>query len=64
MKLTALAERTESWWIVAVPAIPGLYTQARTFAGIPAMVKDAATLLTDEPEESFDVDVVQVDELP
>ena len=58
MKLTALVERGTGWWVVEVPEIKGLLTQARSLAQVPAMVKDAATLLTDEPEDSFEVDVV------
>lgn len=59
-KLTALAERGTGWWVVEVPEIDGLFTQARSLSQIPAMVKDAAALMTGEPEESFEVEVSPV----
>lgn len=59
MKLTAEAERSDKWWAVEVPEIEGLFTQARRLDQVPAMVKDAAALLTGQPEDSFEV-VIQV----
>lgn len=59
MKLTAKAERSEKWWAVEVPEIPGLFTQARRLDQVPAMVKDAAALMTGQPEDSFQV-IMQV----
>lgn len=57
--ITANAERSGKWWAVSVPEIEGLFTQTRCLDQIPAMVRDAAALLTDEPEETLDV-VVEV----
>lgn len=59
-KVTALAERGTGWWVVEVPEIDGLLTQARRLDQIPAMVKDAAALITGQPEDSFEVEVVPV----
>lgn len=59
-KLTARAERGTGWWVIEVPEIEGLLTQAKSLGQVPAMVKDAAALLTGEPEESFEVEVVPV----
>ena len=60
-KLKARAMLSEPYWVVEVPEIEGLLTQGRTFEEIPMMVKDAAALLTGEPEDSFEVEVVIVD---
>jgi len=59
-KLTARAERGSGWWVVEVPEIEGLLTQAKTLGQVELMVKDAAALITGEPEESFEVEVVPV----
>ena len=58
MNLTAYAERHEGWWIITVPEIKGLFTQTRRLDQIEAMVKDAASLLTDQPEDAFTVTVI------
>ncbi|MCF2707358.1 type II toxin-antitoxin system HicB family antitoxin [Arcanobacterium haemolyticum] len=41
---TAQATRTEGWWVVEVPEVPGLFTQAKRLDQIPDMVRDALTL--------------------
>jgi len=58
MELTALSRRSGDWWAVEVPEIDGLFTQARRLDQVPAMVTDAASLLTSRPEEDFTVTVV------
>ena len=58
MKLTAHARRGERYWVVTVPEIQGLVTQARRLDQIEEMVLDAAALLTDRPESDFEVKVV------
>lgn len=60
MKVTAVVQRVGKWWAVEVPEIPGLFTQAKRLDHVEEMVKDAAALLTGEPEDSFEVEV-QVD---
>lgn len=62
MKLTAKATRAGKWWAVEVPEIEGLFTQARRLDQIEAMVKDAASLLTERPEQDFRVDIVVEDQ--
>ncbi|GAB2707524.1 type II toxin-antitoxin system HicB family antitoxin [Arthrobacter bambusae] len=57
-ELHALVERGEGWWVVEVPEIDGLFTQARTLEEVPAMVLDAATLLSGRPAHDFKVTVV------
>lgn len=39
------------WWAVEVPAIEGLFTQARSLHQVPAMVADAARLLDEDVTE-------------
>jgi DNA-directed RNA polymerase specialized sigma24 family protein len=64
MKLTANCQRSGGWWAVDVPEVPGLFTQARRLDQVDAMVRDAAALLTDQPEDSFEVAVVpQLDDV-
>lgn len=41
---TAQVARSEGWWAVTVPEVPGLFTQVRTLAEVEAMVRDALTL--------------------
>lgn len=45
MKLTAKAQRSNGWWAVEVPEVPGVFTQARRLDEIPAMVADAVALM-------------------
>ena len=59
-KLTAVAERGTDWWVIKVPEIEGLLTQARSLSQIPAMVKDAAALITGEAADSFEVEITPV----
>ncbi|QOT19749.1 type II toxin-antitoxin system HicB family antitoxin [Paenarthrobacter sp. YJN-5] len=58
MKLTATARRGERFWVVTVPEIQGLVTQARRLDQVEEMVLDAAELLTDRPQSDFEVVVV------
>ena len=58
MELTAICERDDGWWIVTVPTVRGLYTQVRRLDQVEAMVKDAASLYFEQPEEDFTVTVV------
>lgn len=45
MSVVAHATRTGDWWAVEVPAIPGLFTQAKRLDQIPALIEDAAGML-------------------
>ena len=58
MELTAYCERRTPWWVVTVPEIDGLFTQTRRLDQVDEWVKDAAALLTDLPEDSFEVTVI------
>jgi len=57
-ELVANCQRYEGWWIVDVPEVRGLHTQCRRLDQVEGMVKDAASLLLDQPESNFVVTVV------
>lgn len=46
MNVTANAVRVGNWWAVEVPEIPGFFTQARHLDEVPAIVAEAAALLS------------------
>jgi len=58
--LTARCTRSDGWWAVDVPEVPGLFTQARRLDQVPTVVLGAAALLTGRPEADFDVTVAPV----
>lgn len=51
MRVAAYVTRDGDWLAVRVLAVPGLLTQARELSEVPAMVRDAARLLTGEDVE-------------
>lgn len=53
-KATAIAKRSDGWWAIEVPEIPGLFTQARRLDQAEEMVRDAAKML------DYDIDEVDV----
>lgn len=55
MKITAVATRSEGWWSVEVPELPGLITQVRRLDQVEARVRDVAALLTERSEGDFEV---------
>lgn len=58
--LTARCARSEGWWAVEVPEVPGLFTQARRLDQVPEAVVDAASLLTGWSRAELEGTVVQV----
>lgn len=58
--LTARCARSDGWWAIDVPEVPGLFTQARRLDQVATAVLDAAALLTGHPEADVDVTVVPV----
>ncbi|GAB2702444.1 putative RNase H-like HicB family nuclease [Microbacterium marinum] len=61
MRVTANATRSGDWWAVEVPAIPGLFTQAKRLDQVADEVIDAAAMLGEEVE-AVDVEVVEISE--
>lgn len=51
-KVTAIAQRSEGWWAIEVPEIPGLFTQTRRLDQVDKMVRDAAKMLDYEIDET------------
>ena len=43
--VTARVARSNGWWAISVPEIPGLFTQAKRLDQVERMVLDAASLL-------------------
>ena len=58
--LTARCARSEGWWAVEVPEVPGLFTQARRLDQVPEAVVDAASLLTGRSRAELEGAVLQV----
>lgn len=56
--LTAIVRKSEGWYAVEVPEIPGLFTQTGRFGHIRDMVADAAALLLpDVPDGGYRITV-------
>lgn len=49
--VTARCERSDGWWAVEAPELPGLFTQARRLDQVAGMVRDAARMLDVEVGE-------------
>ena len=60
VKVTAVAERSGSWWAVRVPEVPGVFTQARRLDQVKGMAADAVAALLGVDPASVDVDVQPV----
>lgn len=58
MKVTARAQRSDGWWAIEVPEVPGLHTQTRRLDQVEAMVRDAVALMEDVSESDVEVDVM------
>lgn len=52
----ALVEKSGEFWVISVPAIRGLHTQALTESSIEFMTRDAISLMLDSDPSSFDLD--------
>ena len=48
LDVEARVTRSDGWWAVSVPAIPGLFTQARRLDQVEGLVREAAALLGHE----------------
>ena len=60
MRVTARVTRTQGWWAVEVPEIPGVFTQAKRLDQVEAMVADAVALMEDVKAESVEVTIEPV----
>jgi predicted RNase H-like HicB family nuclease len=50
-----LAERDGSWWIIEVPELRGIFSQARRLSQVESMARDAIALFLDVAPDSFDL---------
>jgi predicted RNase H-like HicB family nuclease len=57
-KYDAFAHREGAWWAVEVPAVPGVFTQARRIDGVEMMARDAIAGVLDVDPGSFDIEVI------
>lgn len=55
MKVTANVTRSEDWWAVEVPEVPGVFTQARRLSQVEPLVKEAVSLMLEVPAEDVEV---------
>ena len=52
------AQRRGGWWVIRVPEVRGVHSQARRLDQVEDMAKDALALALDVSEDSFDVNVI------
>ena len=52
-----VARRVRGWWAVEVPALPGVFTQARNLDQVEGMARDAISVFLDVPVASVAVTV-------
>lgn len=63
MRVTAKAQRSDGWWAVEVPEVPGVFTQARRLDQIPDMVADAVELVAGVAKADIVVDVEPITDM-
>jgi predicted RNase H-like HicB family nuclease len=52
---TVVAERDRAWWVITVPELRGVFSQARRLSQVEPMARDAISLLLDVDQDSFDL---------
>jgi len=55
---TATCQRSQGWWAIRIPEVPGAFSQARRLHEVERMVRDVVSLALEVPPDSFDVRVV------
>lgn len=55
---TVRAERDGKWWALSVAGLPGALSQVRRLDQAEAMAREVISLVTDKPEDSFEVQIV------
>jgi predicted RNase H-like HicB family nuclease len=58
-RYTAIAERDGTWWVITVPELPGVFSQARRLDRVEHMTRDVISLMLEVPADSFDVEVIE-----
>lgn len=54
---TGQCQRSQGWWAIRVPEVPGAFSQARRLGHVERMVRDVVALALEVPPDSFDVRV-------
>lgn len=54
---TVEARRSDDWWALSVPQLPGVHSQARSLAEAASMASEAIALFLDVPERSFGIEI-------
>lgn len=54
---TIRAARSEGWWILTAPQVPGVVSQVRSLAHAEEYAREAISFVLDVPENSFDVTI-------
>jgi len=49
------ARRSGRWWAIAVPDLPGIFSQARRLADVEPMARDAIAAVLDVAPRSFGI---------
>lgn len=57
---TAECRRSDDWWAISIPELPGVFTQARRLDRAEQTARNAIALFNDVDQNSFDVSVVAV----
>lgn len=52
---TAKCRRSQGWWAIGVPEVPGAFSQARRLGEVERMVRDVVALALEVAPDSFDV---------
>lgn len=58
MNVTAEATRVGKWWVVEVPEVPGVFTQAHRLDQVEGQVVDAVRTMIEDPTAEVVVEVV------
>ena len=58
-RYAAIAQRSGAWWVISVPELSGVHSQARRLDRVEYMARDAISLMLEVPADSFDVEVVE-----
>ena len=52
--------RDDGCWVISVPELRGVFSEARRREDVEAMARDAVALYLDVPEDSFDLTIHEI----
>jgi hypothetical protein len=50
-----VCQRSQRWWAIRIPEVPGAFSQARRLDQVERLVRDVVSLALEIPPDSFDV---------